>query len=392
MANKGHDDQKCGFCGASQNEVTRLIQGLDSNICDSCIEECAGLIEEQKLLDQKKNAKDKKKLDKPTPSQIKKHLDQYVVGQENAKKILSVAVYNHYKRVGKQSDTGLQKSNVLIIGPTGSGKTYLVETIAKYLDVPFAQADATTMTEAGYVGEDVESVLVRLVQNSDNNIKKAEHGIVYIDEIDKIAVSENGSRGRDVSGEGVQQGLLKMLEGSVVSIYPEGKRQPGPPSLIDTRNILFICGGAFGKALEEKVKGKKQLGIGFGNDFEDVKKDIPKMKHKDLIKFGMIPEFMGRLPVLAQLAPLSVEDMVKILVEPKNALTKQYQELFEMDGVNLKFTQDFLEEVANRANSEGTGARGLKAIMEPVLNDLMFRVPDEEVEEIEVTKDLLEQT
>ena len=253
MASKGQDEHKCGFCGASQNEVTRLIQGLDSNICDSCIEECSGLIEEQRQLDLRKNKKNQKAPNRPTPSQIKNHLDQFVVGQDNAKKILSVAVYNHYKRVGRPSDTGIQKSNVLIIGPTGSGKTYMVETIAKYLDVPFAQADATTMTEAGYVGEDVESVLVRLIQNSDNNIKKAEHGIIYIDEIDKIAVSENGSRGRDVSGEGVQQGLLKMLEGSVVSVYPDGKRQPGPPSLIDTRNILFICGGAFVGALKEKT-------------------------------------------------------------------------------------------------------------------------------------------
>lgn len=391
MVNKGHDDQRCGFCGASQTEVVRLIQGLDSNICDSCIEECAGLIEEQRLLDIKKNKKNQKKIDKPTPSQIKQHLDQYVVGQESAKKTLSVAVYNHYKRVGRSSETGLQKSNVLIVGPTGSGKTYLVETIARYLDVPFAQADATTMTEAGYVGEDVESVLVRLIQNSDNNIKKAEQGIVYIDEIDKIAVSESGGRGRDVSGEGVQQGLLKMLEGTVVSVYPEGKRQPGPPSLIDTRNILFICGGAFGAALEEKLKSKKTLGIGFVNDFEPEKKHIPKIKHKDLVKFGMIPEFVGRLPVLAQLAPLSIDDMVKILTEPKNALTKQYQELFEMDGVKLNFTADFLEEVAKRANSEGTGARGLRAIMEPVLNELMFKLPDEEVEEIEVNKQFLDE-
>ena len=389
MAHKGHDDQKCGFCGASQEEVVRLIQGLDSNICDSCIEECSGLIEEQRLLEMKKNKKNQKKVDKPTPSQIKQHLDQYVVGQENAKKILSVAVYNHYKRVGRNSETGLQKSNVLIVGPTGSGKTYLVETIAKYLDVPFAQADATTMTEAGYVGEDVESVLVRLIQNSDNNIKKAEHGIIYIDEIDKIASSENGSRGRDVSGEGVQQGLLKMLEGTVVSVYTEGKRQAGPPSLVDTRNILFICGGAFGAALEEKIS-KKQLGIGFNNELEPDKKEVTKIKHKDLVKFGMIPEFVGRLPVLAQLSPLTISDMVKILTEPKNSLTKQYQELFEMDGVKLNFTTDFLEEVATRANLEGTGARGLRAIMEPVLNELMFKVPDEEVEEIEVTKEFLD--
>jgi ATP-dependent Clp protease ATP-binding subunit ClpX len=389
VAHKGHDDQKCGFCGASQEEVVRLIQGLDSNICDSCIEECSGLIEEQRLLEMKKNKKNQKKVDKPTPSQIKQHLDQYVVGQENAKKILSVAVYNHYKRVGRNSETGLQKSNVLIVGPTGSGKTYLVETIAKYLDVPFAQADATTMTEAGYVGEDVESVLVRLIQNSDNNIKKAEHGIIYIDEIDKIASSENGSRGRDVSGEGVQQGLLKMLEGTVVSVYTEGKRQAGPPSLVDTRNILFICGGAFGAALEEKIS-KKQLGIGFNNELEPDKKEVTKIKHKDLVKFGMIPEFVGRLPVLAQLSPLTISDMVKILTEPKNSLTKQYQELFEMDGVKLNFTTDFLEEVATRANLEGTGARGLRAIMEPVLNELMFKVPDEEVEEIEVTKEFLD--
>jgi ATP-dependent Clp protease ATP-binding subunit ClpX len=388
-SNKGNDEHRCGFCGASQNEVGRLIQGLDSNICDSCIEECSGLIEEQRQLDIKKSKKGLKSGSKSTPSQIKTHLDQYVVGQESAKKILSVAVYNHYKRIGKTSETGIQKSNVLIVGPTGSGKTYMVETIAKFLDVPFAQADATTMTEAGYVGEDVESVLVRLIQNSDNNIKKAEHGIVYIDEIDKIAVSEGGSRGRDVSGEGVQQGLLKMLEGTVVSVYPDGKRQPGPPSIIDTRNILFICGGAFVGAIKDK-EPKKQMGIGFGGQEIVEAKESTKLKHKDLVKFGMIPEFVGRLPILAQLSQLSTEDMVKILCEPKNALTKQYQELFQMDGVSLKFTQDFLEEVAKKANAEGTGARGLRAIMEPVLNELMFKVPDEEIEEIEITKDYLD--
>jgi ATP-dependent Clp protease ATP-binding subunit ClpX len=390
VASKGNDEHKCGFCGASQNEVVRLIQGLDSNICDSCIEECSGLIEEQRQLEIKKNKKGQKSGSKATPSQIKNHLDQYVVGQESAKKLLAVAVYNHYKRVGRQSETGIQKSNVLIVGPTGSGKTYMVETIAKFLDVPFAQADATTMTEAGYVGEDVESVLVRLIQNSDNNIKKAEHGIVYIDEIDKIAVSEGGSRGRDVSGEGVQQGLLKMLEGTVVSVYPEGKRQPGPPSLIDTRNILFICGGAFVGAIQEKAN-KKQMGIGFGGQETVEAPKSPKVKHRDLVKFGMIPEFVGRLPILAQLSPLSIDDMVKILCEPKNSLVKQYQELFQMDGVNLKFTQEFLEEVAKKANTEGTGARGLRSIMEPVLNELMFTIPDdEEIEEIEITKDYLD--
>lgn len=389
MGSKGSEEYKCGFCGASQSEVSRLIQGLDSNICDSCIDECSGLLEEQRQLEIKKNKKGQKSGGKATPSQIKNHLDQYIIGQENAKKILSVAVYNHYKRIGRTSETGIQKSNVLIVGPTGSGKTYMVETIAKFLDVPFAQADATTMTEAGYVGEDVESVLVRLIQNSENNIKKAEHGIVYIDEIDKIAVSEGGSRGRDVSGEGVQQGLLKMLEGNLVSVYPEGKRQPGPPAVIDTRNILFICGGAFVGALEDKTT-KRQSVIGLGEQQVVEENKNVKVKPKDLVKFGMIPEFIGRLPILAQLSQLSTEDMVNILTKPKNSLTKQYQELFEMDGVTLKFTQEFLEEVAKKANAEGTGARGLRAIMESVLNDLMFRVPDEEIEEIEVTKDHLD--
>jgi ATP-dependent Clp protease ATP-binding subunit ClpX len=378
-------EPRCGFCGVSQNEAAQLVKGLGSFICDACVYDCLGVIEDSRKSDRKTFKAGSAGKSRPTPSQIKKHLDEYIIGQDKAKKILAVAVYNHYKRIHSKSEVEINKSNILLVGPTGSGKTYTLETIARFLDVPFAIADATTMTEAGYVGEDVESVLVRLVQNANGDIKKAEHGIVYIDEIDKIAASDGGSKGRDISGEGVQQGLLKLMEGSIVSINPQGKKTANAPTeMIDTKNILFVCGGAFSGITQEKHK-KRALGI-INSKAAKEKDDI---KAKDIVKYGMIPEFVGRLPVIAQLDSLSTEDLKKILVEPKNALIKQYQELLSMDGVNLKFKEEFIEEVAKRAQAEGTGARGLRAIIEPALTELMYKLPDEEAEQVEVGVDTL---
>lgn len=380
-------DAKCSFCGSSYKDVLKLVRGGESVfICDICVYDCLGIIEDVKQNGVAvKTAKKDAKPARFTPKKIMEHLNQYVIGQERAKKVLSVGVYNHYKRIGTRSETEIQKSNILLVGPTGSGKTFLLETIAKLLDVPFAIADATSMTEAGYVGDDVDSVLVKLLAASDGDVIKAERGIVYIDEIDKIACRE--SRGRDVSGEGVQQALLKMLEGSIVSVNPKGKRDTqGSPVMIDTREILFICGGAFSGITDSSQK-KKQLGL--GSKAED---DLGQrfIKHRDIVKFGMIPEFVGRLPLLAQLEALTIEDMIKILTEPKNALTKQYIELLALDGVKLSFDPAFLAEVAKRANAEGTGARGLKAILEPALTNIMFIAPDEGTNELVVTVDLLE--
>lgn len=375
----------CSFCRLPSSKVTRLIRGAspEVHICDACVLDAVDLIEEHRTLELKDDEKGVQKAKgRPKPSEIVAHLNQYVIGQDEAKKALAVAVYNHYKRIGKNTKTELGKSNVLIVGPTGSGKTHIVETIAKFLDVPFAVADATSITEAGYIGDDVESVLVRLVQASDGDIQKAERGIIYIDEIDKIA-SREGS-GRDVSGEGVQQGLLKMLEGNNVSINPNGKKNANAPQeMINTKEILFICGGAFGSITDTENK-PKSMGIS-----EDRPEEYKPVSRKDLVAFGMIPEFVGRFAVLTQLTALREQDMVKILTEPKNSLTKQYTEMLEMDGVKLKFTEEFLLEVAKAAKKEGTGARGLRGILEPVLTDIMFRAPDGAGGEIILTPDLV---
>lgn len=363
-----------------------MIKGSipDTFICDACVYDSVELIEDWRASQASEPVR-KAGLEIPTPKEICKNLDHHIIGQEFAKKILSVAVYNHYKRIGKHTKTELIKANVLLVGPTGSGKTLLCETIAKQLNVPFASADATSMTEAGYVGEDVESVLVKLVQKCDGDIAKAERGIVYIDEIDKIAVKS--TTGRDISGEGVQQGFLKMLEGSNVSIYPKGKRNSqAEPEVINTKDILFICGGAFSGITDER-NIKTALGIAAHNTEENI---VKKVRAKDIIDYGMIPEFVGRFPLIAQLSKLEVEDLVKILTEPKNSIIKQYEEMLKLDGIKVKFTRPFLDEVAQKAYSEGTGARGLRAIMEPIMTEVMFHAPDSETKEVTISKDYID--
>ncbi len=387
--NNNHDNICCSFCNRSQDEVARLIAGKDVYICDECISLCNTILEEEfgESVTKKKKKIGGLSLNLIKPVDMKKHLDDYVVGQEEAKKTLCVAVYNHYKRLlTLRDDTEIEKSNVLLLGPTGVGKTLLASTLAKALDVPFAIADATTLTEAGYVGEDVENILLRLIQAADFDIKKAERGIIYIDEIDKIGrKSENPSITRDVSGEGVQQALLKIIEGTVANVPPQGGRKhPQQEYLkINTKNILFICGGAFDglEKVVEKRKGSSSLGFEavVRNKEELSKTDwMSDVVSHDLVKFGLIPELVGRIPVITALKGLDEDALVQILTEPKNSIIRQYQKLFEMDNIKLKFTDDALKAVAQKAIKQETGARGLRAILEDVLGDLMFNAPSDE--------------